>query len=132
MGLAITIAITGVEKVIRDFKRKQIIANSLLEKAIKTGALAVVGDAIKIAPEETSYLRDNITYELTGKKGKPSARVGVNDIVDYAEAVEFMTYAGKQPRKPGKKAPFLYPSLQKNQVFINGIIAEAIKRGMAL
>lgn len=130
MGLALTVGIAGVEKLVKDFQKKKKAANDLLPKAIKKGAFQVEADAKKIAPVETGFLRSNISHEMSDIPGEPTAIVGVRDIVDYAVYVEFMADIGKAPVKPGKRAPFLYPSLQKNQKLINDLIKEAIIESM--
>ena len=81
-------------------------------------------------PDRQNEFPANINWEIIEYNLKQIvAKVGVNDIIDYAEAVEHMHEIGKMPRKPGKKSPYLYPSIIKNQKFINDQIKEATIEG---
>ena len=78
------------------------------EKALRTGALIVEGDAVLRSPVDTGNLRASITHRVDGDE----ATIGTN--VEYAPAQEF------------KYNPFLRPALDENKNQVQNIMGKII------
>lgn len=131
MSLRVIVSIEGIKQLEKLFDNKENRVYRNQKEAVESGCAMVVADAKAIVPVLSGYLRANIVYEILRKMDFIIGKVGVRDIVDYAEDVEFMIERGAQPAKPEKKAPFLHPSLAKNQKEINKMIADATVKGLS-
>ncbi len=96
----------------REFSRE---AETNLDKALVVSALAVEGDAKKLAPVDTGRLGASITHRL----GDGFAEVGLN--TEYAPYQEFGT--SNMPAHP-----FLTPAFEGNKEKIKTYLANAIKK----
>ena len=83
------------------------------EKALRTGALIVEGDAVLRAPVDTGNLRASITHRVDGDE----AIIGTN--VEYAPYLEF----GTSKQSP---QPYLRPALDENKSQVRNIMGKII------
>jgi hypothetical protein len=132
--ITMTISVTGskeLKQLLIESKQK---VNEKLIEAIESGSIMIENEAREIAPVDTGFLRANITHVIEAEKSgdlKIRGKIGVRDIVKYAEAVEVMGIKGTgQPSKPGKKMPYLLPSFNKFITKINKMIADAVVDGL--
>lgn len=154
MSLILQTTITGTKELREQIKAKNEAVNTELLDAVERGCVTIENEAKRVAPVEFGYLRDNITHEIEVSRDpvlEASAiilgKVGVRDIVGYAEVLELRGIkgtvkprqhgkgvmrdaSGNLPVAPNKKIPYLFPSYNKNLDKINKEIGEALVKGL--
>lgn len=160
MSLFLQITVSGNKELKEQLQKKHEAINSNLIDAIERGCIDIENETRRVAPVEFGTLRDNVVHELIAEKNDTVfamtnkekeltvyGKVGVRDIIKYAEAVEVMGIRGtgkprqhgagikrdkfgKLPLNPLKKMPYLLPSFNMFITKINENIAKAIVNGI--
>lgn len=154
MSLILQTTITGTAELREQIKAKNEAVNVELLDAIERGCVNITNKAKRNAPVEYDYLRPNIIFEIEVSRDpvlEASAiilgKVGVRDIVGYAEILELRGIkgtvkprqhgkgvmrdkSGNLPVATGKKIPYLFPAYNEELDKINKEIGEALVTGL--
>ncbi|KKL47394.1 hypothetical protein LCGC14_2335960 [marine sediment metagenome] len=125
MSLKVQIKVLGLKEFIRKINT---ISNDQRKKVfsvISRGAIKIENTTKRVAPVKEGQLRANVNHEINIVRDRIFAKIGVNDNVGYALAVE--KRKGTQARKPGKIIPYLKPSFRVHKKQILKDIKDAAK-----